>query len=102
MSPVPSSGERVPDAHDNDAQGLAAPSPDATLVSLDERQLGVLRRVGREWGRVCGNPEMWRRALPVEPGIGGFPEPEEVRPTRFGRFVRVRSRSKRSPRQSPR
>ena len=49
---------------------LKAPSPDAPLVELDERQLGVLRRVGREWGQVCGNPEVWRRALPVDPSAG--------------------------------
>jgi amino acid transporter len=70
-----------------------APSPDATLSALDERQLGVLRRVGREWGRACGNPEVWRRALPVQPSLGGYPDPAEIRPTRFGRFVSVVSES---------
>lgn len=72
-------------------QGPAAPSPDATLARLDERQLGVLARVGREWGRVCGNPEVWRRALPVDPSLGSFPDPTDVRPSRFGRFVPVQS-----------
>ena len=72
----------------SDAQ---APSPDALLVKLDERQLGVLRRVGREWGRVCGNPEVWRRALPIDPSHGAFPDPTDIRPTRFGRFVPVES-----------
>jgi len=70
---------------------LKAPSPDAPLVSLDERQLGVLRRVGREWGRVCGNPDVWRRALPVDPSHAAYPDPAEIRPTRFGRFVSVQS-----------
>jgi amino acid transporter len=67
----------------------SAPSPDAQLARLDERQLGVLRRVGREWGRVCTNPELWRRALPVDPNLGGFPASSDIRPTRFGRFVPV-------------
>jgi amino acid transporter len=67
------------------------PSPDAVLTTLDASQLGVLRRVGREWGRVCGNPEVWRRALPVDPSLGGFPDPTDIRPTRFWRFVRVQS-----------
>jgi amino acid transporter len=70
---------------------LSAPSPDAPLPALDERQLGVLRRVGREWGRVCGNPEVWRRALPVDPSLGSFPDPTDIRPTRYGRFVPVQS-----------
>jgi amino acid transporter len=68
-----------------------APGPDAQLTRLDERQLGVLARVGREWGRVCGNPEVWRRALPVDPSLGSFPDPTDVRPSRFGRFVPVQS-----------
>ena len=72
-------------------QGPAPPSPDALLVPLDERQLNVLRRVGREWGRVCGNPDAWRRALPVDPNLGSFPDPTDIRPTRFGRFVPVQS-----------
>ncbi len=69
----------------------SAPSPDAQLARLDERQLGVLREVGREWGRVCGNPERWRRALPIDPDLGGFPDATDIRPTRFGRFVPVES-----------
>ncbi len=69
----------------------SAPSPDAQLPRLDERQLGVLREVGREWGRVCGNPERWRRALPIDPNLGQFPAATDVRPTRFGRFVPVES-----------
>ena len=70
---------------------LKAPSPDAPLVELDERQLGVLRRVGREWGQVCGNPEVWRRALPLDPSAASYPASIDVRPTRFGRFVAVQS-----------
>lgn len=69
----------------------SAPSPDAQLTRLDERQLGVLRQVGREWERVCGNPERWRRALPIDPDLGGFPAATDIRPTRFGRFVPVES-----------
>ncbi len=72
-------------------ESRGAPSPDALLVELDERQLNVLRRVGREWGRACGNPEVWRRALPVDPSLSNYPDPKDVRPTRFGRFVPVQS-----------
>ncbi len=53
----------------------------------------MLRRVGREWGRVCGNPEVWRRALPVDPGSASYPASTDIRPTRFGRFVPVQSES---------
>jgi amino acid transporter len=76
---------------DRDEQDAHAPSPDALLTRLDERQLGVLARVGHEWGRVCGNPETWRRALPVDPSLGSFPDPTDIRPSRFGRFVAVKS-----------
>jgi amino acid transporter len=69
----------------------SAPSPDAQLTRLDKRELGVLREVGREWGQVCGDPERWRRALPIDPNLGAFPAPTDVRPTRFGRFVPVES-----------
>jgi amino acid transporter len=72
-------------------EGPGPPSPDAVLVTLDERQLQVLRRVGREWGQVCGNPDVWRRALPLDPSLGSFPDPTDVRPSRFGRFVPVQS-----------
>ncbi|HMD52258.1 MAG TPA: APC family permease, partial [Solirubrobacteraceae bacterium] len=69
-----------------------APSPDAALATLDPEQLGVLREVGDEWGRVCGDPDVWREALPVDPNLASFPDPAEIRPSRFGRFVRVQSR----------
>ncbi len=69
----------------------SAPSPDAQLTRLDKRELGVLREVGREWGQVCGDPERWRRALPIDPNLGAFPAATDVRPTRFGRFVPVES-----------
>jgi amino acid transporter len=82
-------GEGLHEPHGDEGPG--APSPNALLVKLDERQLGVLRRVGREWGRVCGNPEVWRRALPVNPSLGSYPAATDIRPTRFGRFVRVQS-----------
>ncbi|SOD62632.1 amino acid/polyamine/organocation transporter, APC superfamily [Streptomyces zhaozhouensis] len=65
------------------------PSPSAGLPPLDERQVEVLRRVGREWGEAAGDPAAWRRALPVEPNLGGFPAPAEIRPAAFGRHVRV-------------
>jgi amino acid transporter len=66
-----------------------APNPDASLAKLDERQLKVLQRVGHEWDRVCSGPEVWRRALPVDPDLGRYPDAAEIQPTRFGRFVPV-------------
>jgi hypothetical protein len=60
-------------------------------VALDESQLDVLGDVGREWDRVCDDPEVWRRALPVDPSLGSFPDPADIRPTRFGRFVPVQA-----------
>lgn len=86
-----SPGDGAAGAEHDGTDGQGPPSPDATLTKLDANQLGVLRRVGREWGRVCGNPEVWRRALPVDPNLGSFPDPAEIRPSRFGRFVPVQS-----------
>ncbi len=80
------------DPDDRGGHGPGAPGPDASLATLDADQLGVLRRVGREWGRVCANPEVWRRALPVDPSLAGFPDPTDIRPSRFGRFVSVENR----------
>src|SRR5271165_6890460 len=80
------------DGHGEQGPGAAsagAPSPDASLATLDAGQLEILRRVGREWGQVCANPDVWRRALPVDPDLGSFPDPTDIRPTRFGRLVRV-------------
>jgi amino acid transporter len=74
-----------------DEELAGPPSPDATLASLDERQLRALREVGHQWSQVCADPRVWRRALPVDPNLGSFPDPQEVRPTRFGRFVAVQS-----------
>ncbi len=87
--PEAGDGERHDERNADD--GPAAPSPDALLAKLDERQLGVLRVVGREWGEVCGDPEVWRRALPVDPSFASYPDPTDIRPTRFGRFVPVQS-----------
>jgi amino acid transporter len=76
---------------DRAGQGPGAPSPDATLAKLDDSQLEVLRGVGREWGRVCADPAVWRDALPVDPSLGSFPDPTDILPSRFGRFVSVQS-----------
>ncbi|MFE7288933.1 APC family permease [Streptomyces noursei] len=63
-------------------------SPSAVLPGLDEEQLGLLRRVGREWGRVSA-PEAWHRALPVDSDLGRFPSPAEIQPVGWGRLVSV-------------
>jgi amino acid transporter len=76
---------------------LGAPDPDALLPTLDETQLRTLRRVGREWSRVCGAPDDWRRALPVDPDLGGDHALSEIRPGRFGRFVPVSGREGQVP-----
>ncbi len=78
-------------------QDPSAPSPSALLPTLDERQLSVLRRIGRAWGQVCGDPEVWRDALPVDPSLGSYPDATEIQPTRFGRFVRVSMRNGQLP-----
>ena len=81
----------------SDGPYTGAPNPDALVPALDQRQLRTLRRVGREWGRVCGEPEQWRRALPVDPNLGEYPDPSEIVPTRFGRFVPVAGRAGQLP-----
>src|SRR5271165_6672424 len=87
MNRPPATHGEPKDAGDERYSG--APSPDALLPKLDEGQLEVLHRVGREWDRVCGDREVWRRALPVDPDLGSYPDATEIRPTRFGRFVPV-------------
>lgn len=59
------------------------------LRALDAQQLRVLGSVGREWRRVSAGPDVWRRALPVNPDLGSFPTPAQIRPARFGRVVPV-------------
>lgn len=87
------SSERGDPDHSPREQDAGAPTPSALLPTLDERQLSVLRRIGRVWGRVCDDPEVWREALPVDPALGSFPDPTKIQPTRFGRFVRVSLRT---------
>lgn len=79
------------------AQDASAPAPSDLLPALDERQRTVLRRVGREWDQVSGNPQVWRQALPVDPTVGSYPAPTGIHPTRLGRFVRVSLRTEQPP-----
>jgi amino acid transporter len=67
---------------------IGAPSPDALLPALDERQVATLSQVGHEWDRVSGDPRTWRYVLPVDPDLGSY-DAAQFRPTRFGRFVPV-------------
>ncbi|MGW2054156.1 APC family permease [Streptomyces sp. NPDC001840] len=55
----------------------------------DARQSMLLRQVGREWGRVSAARDAWRAALPVDPDVGSYPDPAQIVPARFGRFVQV-------------
>ncbi|MFC4565467.1 APC family permease [Nocardiopsis mangrovi] len=72
-----------------DGQQLGPPGPSAAVPALDPEQLQVLRHLGREWERVSRDPEVWRRALPVDPDLGSFPERHEIRPAPVVRLVRV-------------
>jgi amino acid transporter len=94
-----SGGEKSFDGQDrrapgsSDAPGIdGVPSPDALLPRLDDDQLSALRQVGCEWLQGGGEGGLWRRPLPVDPNVGGYPDPEQVRPSRFVRFVPVRMR----------
>lgn len=68
-----------------DTAGL--PGPAAVLPGLGDEQVRALRRVGRAWGRVSSPPEVWHRALPVEPDLGAFPVRAEAGSAWFGRLV---------------
>ena len=63
--------------------------PPVVVEKLDAEQSMLLRLVGREWGRVSAAPGAWRDALPVDPDVGSYPEPAQIVPARFDRFVRV-------------
>ncbi len=66
-----------------------ASSSIVSVPKLSEEQSRLLRVVGYEWGRVSAAPDAWRRALPVDPDVGSYPEPAQVVPARFGRIVPV-------------
>jgi hypothetical protein len=80
-------GGRSPSGGSQDHIGT--PRPDALIPALDEGQLAALGEIGREWDRVSADPQVWRRALPVDPSLGEYPEASEVRPGLFTRFVPV-------------
>jgi amino acid transporter len=73
------------------------PGPEALVPELDERQLDILRRLGRNWSRVAGAPDAWLRALPIDASIGAHPAPDEPRPSRFFRLVPVSTREAELP-----
>ncbi|OKH94173.1 amino acid permease [Streptomyces uncialis] len=77
------------DTRDDRGAGTGPPGPAAQLPGLGDEQVRALRRVGREWGRVSAAPEVWRAALPVDPDLGRFPPPAEIKPPRFGRLVPI-------------
>lgn len=92
-----SSGGREDQDHSLNGHSEAAPDPSDALPALDEDQLSVLQRVGDEWGRVSSDPQVWRRALPVDPEVGSYPASTDIQPTRLGRFVRVSMRNGQPP-----
>jgi amino acid transporter len=92
MSRTPKIRRSSPAGSAGAEQYSGAPAPDAAFPPLDRHELAVLRRVGSEWGQVCSAPDVWRRALPVDPHVVTYPDAAEIRPTRFGRFVPVASR----------
>ncbi len=87
-------GESPPD----DGQDhVGTPRPDALIPALDQGQLAALREIGREWDRVSADRQVWRQALPADPPLGEYPEPSEVRPALFTRFVPVAGRDGQLP-----
>ena len=87
---------------DDSQDHVGAPRPHALIPALDEGQLAALREIGREWDRVSADPQVWRRALPVDPSLGEYPEASEVRPGLFTRFVPVRDKAGSCRRSRPR
>jgi hypothetical protein len=81
-----------PHGSTNGDQYSGAPVPDALLPTLDDDQLATLRQVGQEWDRVLADPDAWRRVLPIDPNLVGYPDSADIRPSRFGRFVPVAGR----------
>src|SRR5271165_1653840 len=78
------------DSPPGDGQDHAGtPRPDALIPALDQGQLAALREIGREWDSVSAGPQVWRRALPVDPSLGEYPGAGEVRPGLFTRIVPV-------------
>ena len=69
-----------------------SPRPDAVIPALDEGQLAALRAVGREWDEASAGPQVWREALPVDPGVGAYAGEGEFRPARFTRVVSAAAR----------
>jgi amino acid transporter len=82
LKPVDGRGRR-----DGGGRQALAPSPSAAIPALDEQEVEVLRQVGRHWARAIGDREQWRRALPLKTGLTRHPQ--EIQPSRFGRFVTV-------------
>ncbi|MFG2408170.1 APC family permease [Streptomyces brevispora] len=78
------------DSRENRTAGLGGPpGPDALLPGLSQEQLGALDQIGRAWGRVSATPEVWRRALPVDPNLGRFPPSAKIQAAGSGRLVPV-------------
>lgn len=65
------------------------PAPSDLLPDLTTEQLRALHQIGRQWDRVAGESEEWRRALPVDPNVGSYPARHQVRQPRYERFVTV-------------
>jgi amino acid transporter len=66
---------------------VASITPDAQLPALDDRQLDVLREVGRQWTLRMPAHESGENALPVDPHLKYLVDGR----TRAGAFVSIRS-----------
>ena len=60
------------------AEQITDVGPESTVAGLDEEELGVLRHVGKHWGRALAGRGAWLRALPVDPALHRFPRSLEV------------------------
>ena len=60
------------------AEEITDVGPESTVAGLDEEELGVLRHVGKHWGRALAGQGAWLRGLPVDPALHRFPRSREV------------------------
>jgi len=74
-------------AEGSGGQSDATVTASAQLPALDERALAALSEVGRGWSECMPARDIWKRALPIDPGLD-FADPQR---SGAGRFVHIRS-----------